>query len=193
MVAPSETNRVEAFSDGVFAIAKPECAHFLCLFALRLSAGATLLPKATVAISSREHLVVPITNHKRLDEALENERVFLHELFGRRSRPEDRHVSEIRERTDADHLASCDKSVDDRLVSRVDRRDRLHRGARSLTNDDSFHRTLLGQLSQCGVRKSRTQAATNVDVLTVEKISGVAKKNSNSSTPPPATPAQAPT
>src|SRR5262249_29843104 len=82
---------------------------------------------------------------------------------------------------------SRDKPVDDRFVSRVQQHDRFHRGARRLANHHGFHCTLhsaLRRLHHCAAHRSRTQAPININVITVDKISGAAKKYSHASTTP---------
>jgi hypothetical protein len=78
---------------------------------------------------SFDHRVIPVTDYIRLDEALENEGVFLGKRLGRFARSENRHVAAVRERADADDLAPAFERIDHGLVPGIDSHDRLHRGA----------------------------------------------------------------
>src|SRR5437868_5339810 len=94
-----------------------------------------------------EHRVIPLADDIRLDQAFENERVLADERLGCFARSEDRHVATVRERADADDVASRFERIDHCLVPRIDGHDRVHRGACPLTDDYCLHALLPGGFS----------------------------------------------
>src|SRR4030095_7797599 len=73
-----------------------------------------------------QHRIIPVTDHKRFDQAFQDKRVLFDKSFGCLSCSEYCHVAAISERTDPNHFSSIYKCIYNCLVAGVNCHDGVH-------------------------------------------------------------------